>query len=115
MEGWVRPGRSAIKPLPQPSAPILCQRPRKTYWTDPAEDRVNLAWIRRFYRSVYASSGGTPVPNRVTDGCYVNYPDVDLKNWPMLYYKQNYRALQRVKARWDPTNIFHHSQSIRLP
>jgi FAD/FMN-containing dehydrogenase len=33
----------------------------------------------------------------------------------MLYYKQNYRALQRVKARWDPTNTFHHRQSIRLP
>ncbi|HBW18188.1 MAG TPA: hypothetical protein DEH11_03865 [Actinobacteria bacterium] len=87
----------------------------QTYWTDPADDGVNLAWIRRFYRSVYAASGGTPVPNGITDGCYVNYPDVDLPDYPALYYKQNYRALQLVKARWDPINAFRYSQSIRLP
>ena len=57
----------------------------QTYWTDPADDGVNLAWIRRFYRSVYAASGGTPVPNGITDGCYVNYPDVDLPDYPALY------------------------------
>ena len=99
--------------VPQRSSIMKLQY--QTYWTDPAEDDVNLAWIRRFYKSVYAKSGGTPVPNRVTDGCYVNYPDVDLQNWPTLYYKQNYRRLQRVKARWDPNNIFHYSQSIRRP
>jgi hypothetical protein len=87
----------------------------QTYWTDPADDDVNLTWIRRFYKSVYASTGGTPIPNRVTDGCYVNYPDVDLHNWARLYYKHNYRPLQQLKARWDPTNTFHYSQSIRLP
>jgi FAD/FMN-containing dehydrogenase len=99
--------------VPQRSSIMKLQY--QTYWTDPAEDDVNLAWIRRFYQSVYARTGGTPVPNRVTDGCYVNYPDVDLENWPALYYKQNYRQLQRVKARWDPNNIFHYSQSIRRP
>ena len=105
----------------KPSATAVAQRSSimklqyQTYWTDPADDDINLAWIRRFYKSVYASTGGTPIPNRVTDGCYVNYPDVDLRNWPRLYYKQNYRPLQRVKARWDPTNTFHYSQSIRLP
>lgn len=43
----------------------------------------------------------------------MNYPDVDLQNWPELYYKDNYARLQRVKARWDPNDIFHHRQSIR--
>lgn len=104
-----------------PTATAVAQRSSimklqyQTYWTDPAEDDVNLAWIRRFYTSVYAATGGAPVPNRVTDGCYVNYPDVDLRDWARLYYKHNYRQLQRVKARWDPTNTFHYSQSIRLP
>jgi hypothetical protein len=104
----------------RPSATAVAQRSSimklqyQTYWTDSADDDVNLAWIRRFYSSVYASTGGTPIPNRVTDGCYVNYPDVDLRDWARLYYKQNYRRLQRVKARWDPTNSFRYSQSIRL-
>ncbi len=87
----------------------------QTYWTDPADDAVNLAWIRRFYNRVYASTGGTPLPNGVTDGCFVNYPDTDLSNWPLLYYKQNYRALQQVKARWDPNDVFRYRQSIRRP
>ncbi len=43
----------------------------------------------------------------------MNYPDVDLPNWPLLYYRGNYRRLQQVKARWDPNDIFNYSQSIR--
>jgi aclacinomycin oxidase len=35
--------------------------------------------------------------------------------WPTLYYQQNYPALQQVKARWDPRNIFHHGLSIPVP
>ena len=99
--------------VPQRSSIMKLQY--QTYWTDRADDDVNLAWIRRFYASVYASTGGVPKSNGITDGCYVNYPDVDLPDWPTLYYKGNYSALQRVKARWDPTNAFRHRQSIRLP
>ncbi len=88
----------------------------QTYWTSPADDQANLRWIRRFYTSVYAASGGVPASNRVTDGCFINYPDVDLPpSWPALYYKAGYPALQAVKARWDPRNVFHHAQSVRPP
>ena len=87
----------------------------QTYWTDPAEDELHLDWIRRFYASVYADTGGEPARDDVTDGCYVNYPDVDLRDWPTLYFGPNYRRLQEVKARWDPTDQFHHAQSVRLP
>ena len=51
----------------------------QTYWTAPGDDRVNLRWINRFYASVYAASGGVPASNRVTDGCFINYPDVNLR------------------------------------
>jgi hypothetical protein len=51
--------------------------------------------------------------NHVTDGCFINYPDVDLPaSWPTLYYKSGYHELQQVKAPWDALNIFHHQQSI---
>jgi hypothetical protein len=85
----------------------------QTYWPDPGHDRVNLDWINGFYAKVYSDTGGVPVSNRVTDGCFINYPDVDLPaSWPTLYYKDGYTALQKVKARWDPLNVFHHRQSI---
>ncbi|MET9295972.1 FAD-binding protein [Streptomyces sp. NPDC003077] len=83
-----------------------------------------LAWIRDFYRDVYADSGGVPAPGEVTDGSFINYPDSDLADpalnpsgtpWHTLYYKQHYSRLQRVKAHWDPRNVFHHALSIRPP
>ncbi|MGH3067126.1 MAG: FAD-binding oxidoreductase [Streptosporangiaceae bacterium] len=105
--------------VPRPDATAVAQRSSimklqyQTYWTSPGDDQVNLRWINRFYASVYAASGGVPASNRVTDGCFINYPDVDLPaSWPALYYKAGYPALQAVKARWDPRNVFHHAQSI---
>ncbi|RLV10572.1 FAD-linked oxidase [Streptomyces griseocarneus] len=92
-----------------------------TTWEDQAGDAANLAWIRAFYRDVYADTGGVPVPGEVSDGSYINYADVDLADpawntsgvpWHTLYYKDNYRRLQQVKARWDPRNVFHHALAI---
>ncbi|WP_201440535.1 FAD-binding oxidoreductase [Saccharothrix sp. 6-C] len=93
-------------------------------WIDPAEDDRHIGWLRELYAGVHADTGGVPVPNDVTDGCFVNYPDIDLGDpahnrsavpWHDLYFKDNYPRLQRVKARWDADDVFHHAQSIRLP
>jgi FAD/FMN-containing dehydrogenase len=93
----------------------------QVFWNDSADDEKYLDWARECYRSVYADTGGVPVPNEVTDGCYVNYPDADLSDprfntssvpWHDLYYKENYPRLQRIKATWDPHDVFRHRQSI---
>ncbi|MBV8367861.1 MAG: FAD-binding oxidoreductase [Candidatus Eremiobacteraeota bacterium] len=108
----------AVNAVP-PGATAVAQRSSilklqyQTYWTSPEDDDVNLSWIRNFYRSVYASTGGVPVADGpVTDGCFVNYCDSDLVDWPTLYYKQNYKKLVAVKNAWDPLNVFYHEQSI---
>lgn len=94
-----------------------------TSWSEAVDDDRHLRWHREFYRSVYAETGGVPVPDDVTDGCFVNYADVDLGDptwntsgvpWSWLYFKDNYPRLQAVKARWDPNDIFRHAQSIRI-
>jgi FAD binding domain-containing protein/berberine-like enzyme len=91
-------------------------------WQDPQDEARSLAWVRALYRDLFADSGGVPVPGEVCDGAMINHPDVDLADpefntsgvpWPALYYKENYPRLQRVKARWDPRNIFRHALSIR--
>jgi hypothetical protein len=96
----------------------------QVFWTEKSEDPQHIGWLRGLYREVYADTGGVPVSNAVTDGCYVNYPDGDLRDpqqntsgvpWSTLYYKGNYPRLRQVKARWDPRDVFRHSQSIELP
>ncbi|MDH6135499.1 hypothetical protein P3T37_004915 [Kitasatospora sp. MAA4] len=96
----------------------------QTIWAEESEDAANLDWIRSFYRDVYAETGGVPVPGEVSDGSYINYPDVDLADpawntsgvpWHTLYYKGNYPRLQQLKARWDPRGVFRHALAIEPP
>ena len=104
----VAPDATAV---PQRSSILKLQY--QTYWTEPAQDQVNLNWINGFYQEMYGPRG--PWPDEIVDGCYVNYCDSDLKDWQHLYYLGNYRRLQIAKGQWDPHNIFHHGQSIELP
>jgi aclacinomycin oxidase len=91
-------------------------------WIDTKEGAANLAWARDFYRDLFATTGGVPVPNDACEGTFINHPDTDLVDptlntsgvpWHTLYYKDNYPRLQRVKRRWDPRNVFSHPLSIR--
>jgi hypothetical protein len=94
-----------------------------TGWLDPQEETRNLSWVRAFYRDLFAESGDVPVPGDAYDGTFINHPDTDLADlslntsgvpWHTLYYQANYPRLQRIKARWDPRNVFRHALSIRV-
>jgi FAD/FMN-containing dehydrogenase len=91
-------------------------------WLDPAEEARNLAWVRAFYRDLFGTTGGVPAPGEAYEGSLINHPDTDLADpawnqsgvpWHTIYYQNNYARLQRVKARWDPGNVFRHALSIR--
>ncbi|ROP41969.1 BBE domain-containing protein [Saccharothrix texasensis] len=95
-----------------------------SFWAAREQDADQPAWVREFYRDLYATTGGVPVPDTATDGVGVDFPDVDLADprwntsgvpWRTLYFKTDYPRLQRVKARWDPRDVFHHALSIRSP
>jgi hypothetical protein len=96
----------------------------QTFWADASEDDFYLGWARGIYEDFFAKTGGVPLIDDATDGCYINYPDRDVSDprhntsgvpWQTLYYKGNYPRLQQVKKRWDPTNFFRHSLSVELP
>lgn len=94
------------------------------YWQNPSDDATRLKWLSDFYTALYtgptvdAKYSGTPYPGKQYEGCFINYPDADMLKysfWPDLYYGNGdlYPFLQKVKKRYDPNNIFHHSMSIR--
>jgi hypothetical protein len=95
-----------------------------TYWSNEEDDAGHLQWINDFYKELYSGPDvepnhkETPYPNDHYEGCYINYPDKDMLQypfWPNLYYGEGplYPFLQDVKRRYDPHNIFHHAMSIR--
>jgi Berberine and berberine like len=93
-----------------------------TGWLDPGDEAENLAWARAFYRDLFLDTGGVPAPGEACGGALVNHPDVDLDDpglntsgvpWHTIYYGESYPRLQRIKARWDPRDLFRHALSIR--
>ncbi len=93
-----------------------------TGWLNPDEEEANLAWVRGLYRDLFSETGGVPVPGEAAEGALINHPDTDLADpslntsgvpWHTFYYKENYPRLQRIKARWDPRDVFRHSLSVR--
>jgi len=93
-------------------------------WMNPEDEARSLAWVRGLYREVFAEAGGVPVPSESTDGALITHPDADLVDpewnasgtpWHAMYYQNNYARLQRVKAQWDPRNVFRHALSVRPP
>jgi len=96
----------------------------QSYWQNQQDDAGRLQWLKDFYTELYSGPkiekavAGTPYPGEYYEGCYINYPDVDMlayKFWPQLYYGAGdlYPFLQDVKRRYDPNNVFHHAMSVR--
>ncbi|WP_433059704.1 FAD-binding oxidoreductase [Dactylosporangium sp. CS-033363] len=75
-------------------------------WQGDEETDANVAWIDDFHEALRPHLNGE---------VYQNYADRDLQDWPTAYYGANYARLQQVKAAYDPQDVFHHPQSIRLP
>ncbi|OKO72963.1 FAD-binding oxidoreductase [Bradyrhizobium sp. AS23.2] len=74
-------------------------------WMQPGDTSRCISWARETHESMrpfFAS------------GRYVNYLDDDEAGDPVAAaYGPNYRRLQRIKAKYDPTNFFRMNQNIR--
>src|SRR5262245_24358220 len=74
-------------------------------WLDPADNARNIAWARESYDLMRPS---------FTAGRYVNYlGDDDGEDAVAAAYGPNYQRLRTLKAKYDPTNLFHLNQNIR--
>jgi hypothetical protein len=74
-----------------------------TDWEDPAAKGANLAWFTPRYRMLEG----------ITFGSYVNFPNLENRDYMRAYYGGNAGRLRCIKGRIDPENLFCFSQSIR--
>ncbi len=74
-------------------------------WMSPADTERCIAWARETYAAMQPFVGL---------GRYVNYLDDDEPGDPAAAaYGPNYRQLRKIKAKYDPENVFHMNQNIR--
>ena len=118
---------SSATAIPQRSSIMKLQY--QTYWDTslpPGQDddvlqSAHVNWINQMYQNIYRDSGG--IPNGPgTDGCYFNYPDIDigstepdtppLQQALTLYFGENLPRLKSVSASYNPEGWFQNSQSI---
>jgi Berberine and berberine like len=74
-------------------------------WQDPAEDELEIGWVRETSRAVTALG---------TTGTYVNYitPDEPIDRASSTYPRDVLERLRGVKRRVDPENVFRSNLNI---
>jgi FAD/FMN-containing dehydrogenase len=76
-----------------------------TRWSDAASDERCIAWARQLFDAM------TP---HATGGVYVNFmPEDETQRVSQGAYGTNYQRLAKLKARYDPGNLFRMNQNIR--
>ncbi|WP_084146789.1 FAD-binding oxidoreductase [Paenibacillus wynnii] len=71
-------------------------------WIKKSEAAKNIAVVRNTRRKLQPFIVGS----------YINVPDQGIKNSGPVYYGTNFPRLRRVKAKYDPGNVFNNPQSI---
>ena len=76
-----------------------------TRWRDPAQDQACIAWARQVF------DAATPF---ATGGVYVNFmPEDEMQRVQKGAYGPNFERLAKLKAKYDPTNLFRMNQNIK--
>ena len=73
-------------------------------WTDPADADKNIQWTRQHWEAMHP---------HLTDGAYVNYVSDEGEAAARASFGPNYERLAALKAKYDPTNLFHMNHNVR--
>lgn len=72
-------------------------------WTDPSADDAITEWAQGFHEAMAEHASG---------GVYVNLMSEDEGGRAAEAYQENYHRLARIKARYDPDNLFSRNQNV---
>jgi FAD/FMN-containing dehydrogenase len=103
------PIHGALNRLPADHSPAGNRDARSVYnvagsWERPDEDEANIAWVR---------AAGDDLRRFSTGGTYVNFlTEEEGADRIHAAYGANYLRLARVKAEWDPDNLFRQNKNI---
>ncbi|MEU7586726.1 FAD-binding oxidoreductase [Micromonospora sp. NPDC049230] len=70
--------------------------------SDDAVTPIAQAWIAEFSLAL----------RPYVDGAYVNVPNIGMAEWEEAYWGRNFPRLRKIKAKYDPHNVFQYEQSI---
>jgi FAD/FMN-containing dehydrogenase len=73
-----------------------------TRWEDPSEDERCIRWTREYFDALRDFATGGTYVNLISDGT----------GEESMAYRENYDRLARLKAVWDPTNLFRLNQNV---
>ena len=74
-------------------------------WDDADDDAPCITWAWDFFKA------SAPFASK---GVYVNFMTAEEGNRVAAAYGPNYSRLVELKRRYDPDNVFHHNQNIKL-
>ncbi|WP_405831739.1 FAD-binding oxidoreductase [Streptomyces sp. NBC_01176] len=60
------------------------------------------AWIAEFSQAL----------RPYVHGAYVNVPNIGMQDWETAYWDGNFDRLRKIKAKYDPRNVFQYEQSV---
>jgi hypothetical protein len=63
---------------------------------------IAQAWIAEFSQAL----------RPYVDGAYVNVPNIGMAEWETAYWGSNFDRLRKIKAKYDPHNVFQYEQSV---
>ena len=72
-------------------------------WPDPKDNEPYVRWVRDYYDAL------APHSER---GAYINFVPGDDADHVQTNYGRNYDRLRRIKAKFDPSNVFRHNQNV---
>ena len=71
-------------------------------------------WVRSTYNQLLNDGLKNEETGLPMSYCNFKDPELTKKEYPVVYWGNNFKRLVEIKAKYDPNNVFNYAQSIPL-